>query len=401
MSDKAETAAPPAVSKNPMLMLQELDKIKSLPEKVQEKFAMMAYNRIQQTFDWEMAVQISSSSLVPKDYKGNPANTFLAIQTGRSLGLDEFQSVQHLCTINGRTSIFGDMMLALAKKDPNYDDIIETEGPLIQADAKHGMLPEWTKCTVKCKGQADRVQVYTLDMAKKNKNYSNEYTPWMTGSAARMMKFRARSFALRDAFPDRLAGVYDEYEIQEVRDITDDVNEATSASGLDAMEQQTQEPETVVTDPPKTEETLTDLQEEKPGLFSAKLTKMIEKSEYYAIIQVLLKDKKNDISADDIRTKDESRAKEVVEAILEKKADLEKAAQQSPPAPPADDEETENGPEAVVKQDIARLIELGEVKQATLFQNNFDKIPAGEGYINDLTRLSIQLRKAVNLAEKK
>ncbi|MCP4752986.1 MAG: hypothetical protein GY866_19030, partial [Proteobacteria bacterium] len=78
----------PAISKNPMLMLAELDKIKMLPEAVQEKFAMMAYNRIQQTFDWEMAVQISSSNLVPENYVNNPANTSLAIQTGRPLGLN-------------------------------------------------------------------------------------------------------------------------------------------------------------------------------------------------------------------------------------------------------------------------------------------------------------------------
>ncbi|MBU2645618.1 recombinase RecT [bacterium] len=398
-------------NKNPMLMLSELDNIKLLPEAVQEKFAMMAYTKIQQAFDWEMAVKISSSNLVPKNYIGNPANTFLAIQTGRALGLNEFQSVQHLYTINGKTGVYGDMMLALAKKDPKYLDVIETQGPLVDAGGKHGKLPDWAKCVAKCKGQADREYTFTLDMARKNKNFNNEYTPWMTGNAARMMQFRARSFALRDAFPDTLAGVYDEYEIQEVRDITEEVNRETAASGLDAMEKEIQG------EPSGADVVIDEKPEETPGPWALKLAEIVDKPEYYAIIQKVIKSKT--IKAADVRSRDEKRAKDVFEIITEAKAEAEKieakkteravppetATQTPPSAADATDESRDSdedlSPEDVIRNDIKRLIELGAVKQATLYQNNFDKIEVGDGYMKQLEQLSIQLRKEVNKTEKK
>ncbi len=382
-------------TKNPMMMLSELNNISMLPEAVQEKFAMMAHTKIQQAFDWEIAVKISQSSMVPANYINNPANTFLAIQTGRSLGLDEFQSVQHLYTVNGKTSLYGDMMLALAKKDPKFIDCLETQGGLVEVDDAHGKLPEWVKCVVKVKGQADKEMVYTLEMAKLNRNFGNSKTPWMNGHAARLMKFRARSFALRDALPDRLSGVYDEYEIQEVKDITTEVNQAT---GLDEMEKEFQDGDINDLQNEENPDLKVDQKKEEQddvGPMALRLKAIVDKPENQAAVQMLLKGKS--VSPSQLRSKDEKEAKSVYELLMTNKEMIDKASK----AAKAKNDNEETSPEQVVRNDIARLIELGETKQATLFQNSFERIPEGDGYYQALEPLSIQLRKAVLKAEKK
>lgn len=229
--------------------MDQLEKAEKFPTEIRAGIVSMLNEKIKYMMDWETAEMISGSELVPKDYIGKPQNTFLAIQTGRSLGLDPFQSVKHLYTVNGRTSIFGDMMLALAKGHKEYDDCIEEFGPLVDAGKDHGMLPEFAKCTIKRKdGKTDVVSVYTLvdarhnpNFNKFNKNFSTskwtEPGTWMR-NGKRMMQMRARSFSLRDAFPDKLSGIYDEYEIQEIqetKDITDQVSDLGKQNGSEGL----------------------------------------------------------------------------------------------------------------------------------------------------------------------
>jgi hypothetical protein len=259
--------------------MDQLEKANSFPAEIRDGVVKMLNEKIKYMMDWETAEMISSSELVPKDYVGKPNNVFLAIQTGRSLGLDPFQSVKHLYTVNGRTSLYGDMMLALVKDHKEYEDCKEEFGDMIDAGNNHGMLPKFARCTIKRKGKSDIVREYTIEDAMRNpnfntfnKNYStNKYDQpgtWMR-NGKRMMQMRARSFALRDAFPDKLSGVYDEYEIQEIhvtKDITDqveDIGKKQGASGLksDLMEKEIHEDENVSVGEEKEEEAVEEQKE--------------------------------------------------------------------------------------------------------------------------------------------
>lgn len=53
------------------------------------------------------ADMLSKSSIVPKDYQGNPGNVIVAIQWGAELGLAPLQAMQSVAVINGRPSIWG------------------------------------------------------------------------------------------------------------------------------------------------------------------------------------------------------------------------------------------------------------------------------------------------------
>jgi hypothetical protein len=216
-----------------------------LPEDLKRTVVKTIQDRIQYHEDWQEAHEIAGSELVPDCYKGKPYNAVVAFRKGRSLGLDRQQSVNNLYTVNGHTRIWGDMMLAIATTDPRFIDCIEEFGPDIEVDETvHGKMPEWAKCTVKVKDQEDKVCLYTLDDAKKNPNFdSDKVKTWRT-NGKRMMQFKARSFALRDALPARLGGLYDEYEFEEIdtKDITSNVvdlgKDADGVSSLkDALNQ--------------------------------------------------------------------------------------------------------------------------------------------------------------------
>jgi hypothetical protein len=166
----------------------------------------------------EFAKIIAESDLVPKDYKGRPGNVLVAVQMGAELGVPPLQAIQGIAIINSRPAVFGDLMLALVRSSPAFESIDEqqTETEAI--------------CRVKRRGEAAITRSFTIADATKA-NLINKEGPWRQ-YPARMLRMRARSFALRDAFADILKGIA---MVEEVRDIPDHIEGSTVASDLNAM----------------------------------------------------------------------------------------------------------------------------------------------------------------------
>lgn len=177
------------------------------------------------------AKMISNSQLAPKDFKGKPEDTFVAMLMGNELGLNPLQSLQNIAVINGRPSIWGDAMLALVQTHPAFGSIEET-------------LDEATmtaKCTVTRKGGVPHTVTFSREDAiraglwqsekivkRKNKQSGQWYetendSPWYR-SPKRMLAMRARGFALRNQFADALLGLITREEAMdytpEEKDIT-------------------------------------------------------------------------------------------------------------------------------------------------------------------------------------
>ena len=93
----------------------------------------------------KFAEQISKSNLVPKQFQGKPADIYLAMSWGDELGLTPIQSLQNIAVINGKPSIYGDTMIALCRRHPEFEDIKET----ISGDGSK----RTAVCEVKRKGQ--------------------------------------------------------------------------------------------------------------------------------------------------------------------------------------------------------------------------------------------------------
>lgn len=158
-----------------------------------------------QTLDEAMqfAGMMSKSSIVPKDYQGNPGNILVAVQWGAEIGLAPLQAMQSIAVINGRPSIWGDAMLALVRGSGLLEYIREEP------------TDEGCTCTLKRRGDPHEVErIFTVEDAKKAGLWGKQ-GPWQQ-HPKRMMQMRARAFALRDTFPDVLRGVHVGEEAQDL-----------------------------------------------------------------------------------------------------------------------------------------------------------------------------------------
>ncbi len=158
----------------------------------------------------QLASQLSKSTMVPKSYQGKPQDLFIAMAMGYQVGLSVEQAIQAIAVINGKPCLYGDDMLGLCISHPDFIDIIEE--PIVQAGQLIGY-----NCTVKRKGMTDHARQFTFEMAKKAGLLSKP-GPW-TQYPDRMLQLRARSFALRDKFPDALKGIKSREETEDYVDI--------------------------------------------------------------------------------------------------------------------------------------------------------------------------------------
>lgn len=146
---------------------------------------------------------LAKSSIVPKDFSGNPGNILVAIQWGLELGLQPMQAMQNIAVINGRPALWGDAVIALVRGSPLCEYIYETDDG------------ETATCRVKRRGEEEQVRTFGMADAK-GANLLGKAGPW-TQYPKRMRQMRARAFALRDVFPDVLRGMPVAEEVQDMQ----------------------------------------------------------------------------------------------------------------------------------------------------------------------------------------
>lgn len=172
--------------------------------------SMMTPQNLQEAL--KFAELLAKSTIVPKEFMGNPGNILVAVQWGAELGLQPMQAMQNIAVINGRPSLWGDSVLALVLSSPSCADVVEfCEGEGMQKKAI---------CIAKRHGREDKVSSFSMEDAKKA-NLIGKAGPW-TQYPDRMLKMRARAWALRDQFADVLRGmsIAEEVMDMEPKDIT-------------------------------------------------------------------------------------------------------------------------------------------------------------------------------------
>lgn len=152
------------------------------------------------------ARDVANSGLAPRDLK-TPEAILVAIQHGMELGLHPAQALQSIAVINGRPCVWGDAAAAIVKSHPECEDIIET---IERGDGDEKML---AKCEVLRRGKVAVVRTFSVAQAKKAGLWGKA-GPW-TQYPQRMLQMRARSWAMRDAFPDALKGIGIKEETQD------------------------------------------------------------------------------------------------------------------------------------------------------------------------------------------
>jgi len=156
--------------------------------------------------------------MLPEAYD-TPEKVMTGMQYAVELGLKPLISLRQISVIKGTPSIFGDLPLALVRRSGQLQEIKEW---IFDENSKEISLrnkniandPFGAACRIKRKGYKEREFVFTIKDAIQaglpNKDNWKNYPKTM-------LKYRARSIALKDQFSDALDGVsimeYDHNEL--------------------------------------------------------------------------------------------------------------------------------------------------------------------------------------------
>jgi hypothetical protein len=140
-----------------------------------------------------IAETLALSNLTPEAYRGKPADIFVAIQMGHSIGLDPFQAIQSIAVIDSKPCLYGDGLIGVVRSSPLCEYILETiEG-------------ETAFCETKRRGDPKPiVRQFSFEDARRA---GLDVRPTWRKFPARMLQMRARAWCLRDAYPDVLKGL--------------------------------------------------------------------------------------------------------------------------------------------------------------------------------------------------
>ena len=73
--------------------------------------------------NWNMAVQLSKSDIIPDNYKNKPQNVVIAIGLANQMQLDPFTVMQNLAIIKGKTSWSGSFCKTLIERTGKYKNL--------------------------------------------------------------------------------------------------------------------------------------------------------------------------------------------------------------------------------------------------------------------------------------
>lgn len=165
---------------------------------------------------YRAAQAFSKTNFVPQCYRGKPDDAFAALTLGMEVGLPPMRSLQSIAVVNGTPCIYGDAQLALVK----------ASGQLIHFkeyyEGNEGEDNFAAGCEIQREGDSDiTVEKFTVQDAKNAKLWGKQGT-WQT-HPKRMLRYKARAFALRDKFADVLLGLthsVEEMQGEGVKDVT-------------------------------------------------------------------------------------------------------------------------------------------------------------------------------------
>ena len=174
---------------------------------------------------YQLANTLSESKLIPQAFQKKPNDVFVAMMWSANLGVPFIQGIQGIAVIGGKPSIYGDLGLAICLNsglvESFKEEFIEHSEFAKTREGKSSNTKNVTaRCTILRKGIADPfVSEFSIEDAFRAGLWGKT-GPW-TQYPRRMLQMRARAFALRNAFPDRLMGMSIAEEMQDIVDVSE------------------------------------------------------------------------------------------------------------------------------------------------------------------------------------
>lgn len=151
---------------------------------------------------------LASSDLVPKQFKNNPPNCFIALGLAKRMDMNPFMVMQNIVIVNGKPSWPGQFIIATINASGRFDDILKYD---VKGNGD----------TLECRAYAQRNgetligPTVTMAMAKAEGWLSKDGSKWRTMPEL-MIQYRSATFFGRLYCPDLLNGMYSTEEVEDV-----------------------------------------------------------------------------------------------------------------------------------------------------------------------------------------
>lgn len=195
---------------------------------------------------WRIASAVCRAGMAPKGLDA-PEKAMVAIMHGLEVGLTPMNALQSIAVVNGRPTVWGDGAIALARGSGLLEWMEE------KFEGEEGTDAFKAVCRVKRKGETQPITgEFSIGDAKVSglwtkRGRDGQPTPWQQ-YPKRMLKMRARAFALRDGFADVLKGLAIKEEVEDYSTAAQVVREEPPAPPAPPAAQVTHQPE----EPPAT-----------------------------------------------------------------------------------------------------------------------------------------------------
>lgn len=180
---------------------------------------------------------VTKTELVPKTYRNKEADAAVAVMYGMEIGLPPLASLQNIAVVNGMPTVWGDAQLSIVQSSGSY----EWHKTSYTGKIEDGSLT--AKFEVKRKDMSESVAKEFSIADAQSANLWGKGGTWKT-HPKQMLGYKARAFALREAFADILKGIHSAEEMEgvnEVKDVTP-LTPVHSVPDLDAAMQQIEQP---------------------------------------------------------------------------------------------------------------------------------------------------------------
>lgn len=173
-----------------------------------------------------VALMLSKSSLIPKDYQNNIPNTMIALEMANRIGASPLMVMQNLYVVHGKPSWAGSFVIsainACGKFTPLRFDI-KGEGDTLECRAY---------CNDKQTGEQLKGTKITMAMAKAEGWVNKTGSKWQT-MPEQMIMYRAGAFFGRVYCPEILNGMPTDDEVADFTVMMDDSQRQTIETLLD------------------------------------------------------------------------------------------------------------------------------------------------------------------------
>ena len=169
------------------------------------------------------AAFLANSSFVPPAFKGKVNDVYIAMALGATLGLNYIQALQNIAVINGRPCIWGDLLVAIVRRHPDF----ESMQVFMDKDKPKDTV---AVCIIKRKNQPAHKETFSEEDARRaglwGRNVWAKYPK-------RMLQVRARAFAIRNVFADAMMGLQVREEVEDYEPIKNITPETVSTNVIE------------------------------------------------------------------------------------------------------------------------------------------------------------------------